>query len=75
MQLIIVQLRREGKNKEHEAEKAAEKEKWEKSIGLLTYLGQSAIESQSMCLHIFFSHKQHTSFPVSGTFAGLPTVL
>ena len=42
------QLHREGKNKEHEAERAAEKEKWEKNIGLLTYLGQSSIESQSM---------------------------
>ena len=45
---LCVQLHREGKNKEHEAERAAEKEKWEKNIGLLTYLGQSAIESQSM---------------------------
>ncbi|KAK7087129.1 leukocyte receptor cluster member 1 homolog [Littorina saxatilis] len=40
-------LVREGKNKEHEADKAAEKEKWEKDIGLLTYLGQSAVETQN----------------------------
>ncbi|KAL8571485.1 hypothetical protein ACOMHN_001247 [Nucella lapillus] len=40
-------LRREGKNAEHEAEKAAEKEKWEKNVGVLTYLGQSAIEAQN----------------------------
>ena len=49
MDLVLCgQLHREGKNKEHEAERAAEKEKWEKNIGLLTYLGQSSIESQSM---------------------------
>ncbi len=35
-----------GKNDEYLAEKKAEKEKFEKNIGLLTYLGQSAVESQ-----------------------------
>lgn len=49
---MLLQLRREGKNKEHEQERAEEKEKWEKNIGLLTYLGQSAIESQSKWIHI-----------------------
>ena len=32
-------------NPEYEAEKKTEKEKFEKKIGLLTYLGQSASES------------------------------
>lgn len=35
-----------AKNAEHEAEKKAEKEKWERKIGLLTYLGESSVESQ-----------------------------
>ena len=34
-------------NAEYEEEKRQEKEKQEKAIGLLTYLGQSAIEAQS----------------------------
>ncbi|XP_029650851.1 leukocyte receptor cluster member 1 [Octopus sinensis] len=36
------------KNKEHEAEEKSKKEEWEKKIGLLTYLGQSAVESQTV---------------------------
>ncbi len=35
-----------GQNEEYQAEKKEEKEKFEKNIGLLTYLGQSAVESQ-----------------------------
>ncbi|KAK2162228.1 hypothetical protein LSH36_101g00079 [Paralvinella palmiformis] len=40
-------LKKSGTNAEHEAEKRMEKEKQEKAIGLLTYLGQSSIESQN----------------------------
>lgn len=38
--------KKHGTNEEYQAEKKAEKEKYEKDIGLLTYLGQSAVESQ-----------------------------
>lgn len=35
-----------GTNKEHEAEEKAQKEKYEKDIGLLTYLGQSSVDAK-----------------------------
>ena len=38
--------KKHGTNEEYQAEKKAEKEKYEKDIGLLTYLGQGAVESQ-----------------------------
>jgi len=34
----------QAKNAEHEAEKLQEKERQEKAIGLLTYLGQGSVE-------------------------------
>uniref|UniRef100_A0A0B7A7J6 CBF1-interacting co-repressor CIR N-terminal domain-containing protein n=1 Tax=Arion vulgaris TaxID=1028688 RepID=A0A0B7A7J6_9EUPU len=37
---------KQGKNKEHQEEKKKEQEEFEKKIGLLTYLGQSSLESK-----------------------------
>ncbi|XP_066484887.1 leukocyte receptor cluster member 1 [Tiliqua scincoides] len=39
----------EGGNKEYEKEKKQEKERQEKALGILTYLGQSAAEAQTTC--------------------------
>lgn len=44
--LVILQKKLAKGNEEYENEKKEEKEKQEKAIGLLTYLGQSAVESQ-----------------------------
>ncbi|XP_077170963.1 leukocyte receptor cluster member 1 isoform X2 [Paroedura picta] len=43
----LFQELQEGGNKEHEEEKRQEKERREKALGILTYLGQSAAEAQT----------------------------
>ena len=42
--VCVMQNKVDAKNAEHEAEKRAEKERQEKAIGLLTYLGQGSVE-------------------------------
>lgn len=44
-----------GTNKEHEEEKKQEQEKYEKSIGLLTYLGQTALDNKGL-IEVFDHH-------------------
>ncbi|KAK2192223.1 hypothetical protein NP493_36g01004 [Ridgeia piscesae] len=44
---IALAIKEKGTNAEYEQEKKDEKEKQERAIGLLTYLGQSAVEAQS----------------------------
>lgn len=46
-----------AKNVDHEAEIKAEKEKWERKIGLLTYLGESSVESK-MVLPWYLQNKK-----------------
>ncbi|XP_053116590.1 leukocyte receptor cluster member 1 [Hemicordylus capensis] len=45
--LNLFQELQEGGNKEYEEEKRQEKERQEKALGILTYLGQSAAEAQT----------------------------
>ena len=44
--LVFLKEKLKKTNDEYEEEKKQEKEKQEKAIGLLTYLGQSAVEAQ-----------------------------
>ena len=46
--IYFLQKKLGGKNAEHEEEKRLEKEKQEKAIGLLTYLGQGSVELAGM---------------------------
>jgi len=47
--VCLLQKKLGGKNAEYEEEKRQEKEKQEKAIGLLTYLGQGSAELEGAC--------------------------
>ena len=51
----ILQLADKKKNIEHEKEKKEEKEKWEKKMGILTYLGQSSTEGKYYRTKCFYN--------------------
>jgi len=47
----LLQKKLGGKNAEHEEEERLDKEKQEKAIGLLTYLGQGSVELEgALCV-------------------------